>query len=372
MSLARDIIDRVFFPNRDVHAIPVLDGGFSPNQRLEQAEVLASFEAPDSLALGPDGRLYVSAGPAIHACSGSRLDKPEIFARAEAPVSALRWTGDGRLLAAVDGRGLHAFDRGGKLVARLDALGGVPLRCVTAIAVAADGTVYATDGSRHNEAAQWLTDLMQNRRGSGRLIAAASDLSNPRLVKDGLSWPAGVAIGHDEKEVLVGEAWAHGLSAVSRADGSVRRLVRNFVGYPGRICRSAKGGYWVAFFALRTQLTEFILREPIFRMKMMEQVPPDLWIGPTLGGKFDYREPTQIGRIKKLGIQKPWAPPRSYGLVARLDEQGQALESLHSRVSGNLHGITDVAEIGTTLYAVSKGHGKVASVALTPAAGGRA
>jgi ABC-type sugar transport system ATPase subunit len=42
MSLARDIIDRVFFPNREVHAIPVLDGGFSPNERLDQARQLSS------------------------------------------------------------------------------------------------------------------------------------------------------------------------------------------------------------------------------------------------------------------------------------------------------------------------------------------
>jgi hypothetical protein len=41
----------------------------------------------------------------------------------------------------------------------------------------------------------------------------------------------------------------------------------------------------------------------------MKTVPPELWIGPTLDGRFNYREPTQIGRIKKLGIQKPWAPP---------------------------------------------------------------
>ena len=55
----------------------------------------------------------------------------------------------------------------------------------------------------------------------------------------------------------------------------------------------------------------------------MTNVPPDLWVGPTLGGAFDYREPTQIGRIKKLGIQEAVGPPRSYGLVARLDAEGR-------------------------------------------------
>ncbi|MGH6884165.1 MAG: SMP-30/gluconolactonase/LRE family protein, partial [Hypericibacter sp.] len=272
----------------------------------------------------------------------------------------------------VEGRGIQAFDRQGKRVAQLETAGGVALGCVTAIAVASDGTIYATDGSRRNSTSQWLVDLMQNRAGSGRLVACAADLSGARVLCDGLSWPAGVAVSHDESEVLLAEAWSHRLSAVAREDGAVHVLVKNFVGYPCRIARSSKGGYWVAFFALRTQLTEFILREPAFRMKMMAQVEPDLWIGPSLGGRLDYREPTQIGRIKKLGIQKPWAPARSYGLVARLEPDGSAAESLHSRVSGSLHGITAVAEVGAALIAVSKGHGKLASVPLTSAGEGAA
>jgi hypothetical protein len=91
-------------------------------------------------------------------------------------------------------------------------------------------------------------------------------------------------------------------------------------------------------------------------------VPPHLWIGPSLGGTFDCREPTQIGRIKKLGIQKPWAPPRSYGLVARLDADGNAIESFHSRTSGKLHGVTSVVVDRGRVLVVSKGHGKIAEI----------
>ena len=58
MSLVGDILDRVFFPNREIHVIPVLDGAFSPNQRLDQARQLGGeIERPDDIALGPDGAL---------------------------------------------------------------------------------------------------------------------------------------------------------------------------------------------------------------------------------------------------------------------------------------------------------------------------
>jgi hypothetical protein len=33
----------------------------------------------------------------------------------------------------------------------------------------------------------------------------------------------------------------------------------------------------------------------------------------------------QGAHIKTMGVVKPWAPPRSYGLVIRLDANGAAL-----------------------------------------------
>ena len=93
MSLARDIVDRVFFPDRDVHAIPVLDGGFSPNGRLEQAQQLGEMlNAPDALALGDRGTLFVSAGTTIFACTGRDFEtrQPPVSFRVHA--GALAWS----------------------------------------------------------------------------------------------------------------------------------------------------------------------------------------------------------------------------------------------------------------------------------------
>lgn len=364
MSLARDILDRIFFPDRDVHAIPVLDGGFSPNTRLEEAATLAELASPDGVCIGGDGTVYVSTGNRVVAFRGGDLSQPRTFADLGGAAGSLAVLPDGTILAAVAGRGVVALGQDGQPKARLERAGDAPLACVTAIAVLDDGGVALTDGSRANGPDAWLSDLMQKHRGSGRLVVCAADLSGARVVRDGLAWPAGVAPAPEAGRVLVTEAWSHRLLSVPLDGGRETVLVKNFAGYPCRLARAAGGGTWVAFFALRTQLTEFVLRENAFRARMMESVAPELWIGPSLGGHFDYREPTQIGRIKKLGIQKPWAPPRSYGLVARLDAAGDAIESLHSRVSGALHGITDVAEHDGRLLLVSKGHGRLAAAEL--------
>ena len=93
MSLARDIVDRIFFPDRDVHAIPVLDGGFSPNERLNGAPVLgAPFDAPDALAVDDRGTLYVSSGRRILSCSGADFDTRGVVVEFEDSVGALAWS----------------------------------------------------------------------------------------------------------------------------------------------------------------------------------------------------------------------------------------------------------------------------------------
>jgi hypothetical protein len=357
MSLVGDIIDRVLFPNRELHAIPVLDGAFSPNQRLDLARQLGEqVERPDDLALGPDGALYVSSGTVIIRCAaGDDFAQRTVFASFASPVGGLAWTADGRLIACVSKQGLVALSSAGVVVGRLENAGGEPIACPTSVTVAVDGTIYATDGSRTNPPELWLTDLMQNRAASGRLISCGPDLSDAKARADKLAWPSGAVVSHDGKEVWVGESWAHRLTAFSCVGNRQRVIVKNYAGYPSRIVRGAAGDYWMAFFGVRTQLTEFVLREREFCEAMMKTVPPELWIGPTLDGRFNYREPTQIGRIKKLGIQKPWAPPRSYGLVARLNGDGEATESLHSRVDGRVHGVTAVCVVGAQVLAASKG-----------------
>jgi hypothetical protein len=363
VSLARDIVDRIFFPDRDVHAIPVLDGGFSPNERLDSArQIGAAFAAPDALALDDRGTLFVSSGRIVLACTGFEFESRQPLVQFDSDAGALAWSDRTGLLVGVFGRGVCAVDASGKPKSWLTTVDGNPVHCPTAIAVGGDGSVFVTDGSRHNTPDRWLPDLMQKRAPSGRLIACDATLAGARVIAGGLDWPAGVEVAHDGRNVLVAESWPHRLSLYNMNGRSHRVLVKNFTGYPGRIVRGDNDDYWIAFFALRTQLTEFVLREHAFRTRMMANVPPHLWVGPSLGGTFDYREPTQIGRIKKLGIQKPWAPPRSYGLVARLDADGGVIESFHSRTSGKLHGVTSVIVDRGRVLVASKGHGKLAQL----------
>ena len=120
----------------------------------------------------------------------------------------------------------------------------------------------------------------------------------------------------------------------------------------------------MAVFAPRSQIVEFVLREPAYRSRMMAEVPRPLWIAPKLRSGRSFYEPLQGGGVKHLGMLKPWAPTLSAGLCVGLDRNFQPRISLHSRADGAVHGVTAVAEHDGHLFAAARGDGVVVAVPL--------
>ena len=115
----------------------------------------------------------------------------------------------------------------------------------------------------------------------------------------------------------------------------------------------------MALFAPCNPLLELVLRESEYRHAMMAEVEPEFWIAPALRSGYSFREPMQGGALKQMGILKPWAPTRSYGLVVQLSPEFIPLQSLHSRAGGKRHGITAVLEHDAQLWAASTGGNEV-------------
>src|SRR3546814_20070608 len=92
---------------------------------------------------------------------------------------------------------------------------------------------------------------------------------------------------------------------------------------------------------------------------MMKTVEPRYWVAPALSSGADFKEPLQGGSVRQMGILKPWAPPRSYGLLIRLGPDLRPCYSLHSRVGGKNHGIVAAVEHGDFLIVLSKGAGRI-------------
>ena len=358
--ILRDL-EQIVFPNRDWHPIPAMDGALTPNDLLDRCRPIGEpLPGVDDVVEAPDGALYVAAANQILRLCGEAFSERTVFADIDGIAGSLAVHPDGRILVCVAGRGLVAISAKGSRT-WLTQAEDQPLRCLTAVAAASDGTVFLADGSSRNAPDDWVRDLME-KNSSGRLIACTPTLDGAKVVLKRLSYPHGLALSADGRAVWFTESWSHRLSRVSvdgHGIGSPDIVVGNMPGYPARLRRAAAGGFWLSSFALRTHLIEFVLREDDFRADMMRTIPPDLWIAPALTTTNDCQEPMQFGNIKALGIEKPWAPPRSYGLLVRIDEEGDPVESLQSRRGGIHHGVTASCETRQGLVIVSKGSGRL-------------
>ncbi len=332
--------------------VPVFDGALKSNNILEEAPVFATLEAPEDLAT--DGQsIYVADGLRVLrydlSTPGSDRNPGEVQ-RFDLPVSALACLPAGGLVVALGGREIRIVG-GPHEGRRWDAVGGASLNAVNAIAVAPDGRLLVTDGSLEHPVDHWRHDLMGLGR-SGRLFEIEPAAGSARILASGLAHAFGACAAGPE--VWVSESWSHRVRAYG--DGKRGRAVTDSLpGYPSRLSPAAGGGFWLTCFTLRTQLVEFVLREHAYRKRMLAEIEPQHWIAPALNSGNTFLEPMQGAQLKMMGVVKPWAPPRSYGLVIRLTDDGRVRYSLHSRFDGKHHGVVAAVECRGDLFVLAKG-----------------
>jgi hypothetical protein len=336
--------------------VPVFDGALKSNNILEDAPVFATLEAPEDLATDGES-LYVADGAAVwrhDIATAGAGQMPTEVRRFERPVTALACLPGGGLAVALGGRevciagGMHDGRR-------WDAVAGAKLNAVNAIAVAADGRLLVTDGSLDHPVDHWRHDLMGLGR-SGRLFELSPGDGAARVLASGLGYAFGACAAG--AEVWVSESWSHRVRACAGGKRG-RAITDSLPGYPSRISAAAGGGFWLTCFTLRTQLVEFVLREHAYRTRMLAEIEPQHWIAPALNSGNTFLEPMQGAQLKMMGVVKPWAPPRSYGLVIRLTEQGLVRYSLHSRFDGKHHGVVAAVECSGDLFVLAKGCRKI-------------
>lgn len=336
-------------------AIPVFDGSLKPNNILETAPVFLEASCLEDLVVGADHELYVAcAQDVLHvdAMGGTRL-----VAHFVSPVNALAAFGQGLVAATSDGLAFIGGELDGK---RVDSLGGRSLACVNALCQGNNGVLLVSVGSDRTPYSDWSRDLLNRGRG-GCVLSYSPESNGSHVLADGLAYCFGVcAVG---ERALASESWAHQVIAVEGK--SHETVVSGLPGYPSRMAPASGGGFWLTVFAARTQLLEFVLREDEYRKEMMRSVEPRYWVAPALSSGNDFLEPLQQGSVRQMGILKPWAPPRSYGLVIRLGDDMHPRYSLHSRVGGRNHGITAAVEHADALFVLSKGAGRILRIALS-------
>lgn len=350
--------DNLFGRGEAAVTVPPLDGAFRPNRALDEAAARFPLAGVDSLAM-VSSEVLASSGRAIH-----RFDQGRWHKRSEYDAEIL-------CLAAIGEKCLAIALATGEIVIEGGRFGGrrykpaQPLACMTAMA-GTDSELYIANGSAKNGPADWQRDLLE-RNASGSVWRLDLESGTFTRLADGLAWPAGLA--PDAEGPVFSEAWKHQLVRIDQRGFKV--LYADLPAYPGRIA-PATDGYWLALFAPRSQLVEFVLRESAYRRRMMAEVPQAFWVAPKLRSGRSFCESLQGGGVKHLGLLKPWAPTMSAGLCVKLDRAFQPRASLHSRADGRTHGVTSVAEHDGQVFIAACGDGVVVSLPVTPLGGAEA
>lgn len=353
-----NLVASVFGRRDSALSIPIMDGALKPNNLLEAAPVFAERAGLEDLALGVDGALHAAAANAVFRVSDRGDFEPlESFDR---DVTALAVGADGTLAVAL-GNEVRLGER------RIDSADGRALVAVNALHFRADGSLLISDASASHPCAEWRHDLMDKGR-SGRLLQHDVHTGRTTTLATGLGHAFGV-FADLQGRAIVSESWRHRLTGVAEGGASVP-VVSGLPGYPARMAPALGGGFWLSLFACRTQLVEFVLGEDAYRREMMRSIEPRHWVAPAFSSGADFLEPLQGGGVKQMGILKPWAPPRSYGLVVRIGDDFIPRYSMHSRVGGRHHGIVAVAQRGDELFALSKGAGRILRLSVEQASQG--
>ena len=327
--------DRVLGRGEAAITVPIFDGALKPNQMLADAEIVGQFD--DANDITTDGKaLLVADGEQVVRVGDA--GKAEIV-RFDRGITALHALPDGGFAVALGGAEVRIV--GGPSDGRrwTDA-GGTAFHAVNAICSRSDGTLAVTDGSRRNDCAHWTHDLME-RGASGRLIFLDRGSGAAREGADGLEYAFGACASG--AETLVSESWRHRLLAIG-PQGRRRVVLDRLPVYPSRLVAAAGGGFWLTAFAARTQLVEFVLREPAFRRRMMKEIAPEHWIAPRMRSGQSFLEPMQGAHLRTMGVLavgaapvvRPRDPSLARGHAALLAAQpGRWHQSWHRRGGRN-------------------------------------
>ncbi|MEZ5426766.1 MAG: SMP-30/gluconolactonase/LRE family protein [Pyrinomonadaceae bacterium] len=304
-------------------------GALAPNERLAGAEIFGKGKVlgGEDVAVDSQGRIYTGSvvDGKIYRISPNDNNRIEEFADLGRMPVGLKFDASGNLIVCHNPKGLLSIGTDGKMTVLTDSAEDVPFGFTDDLDIASDGKIYFSDattkftGNKGN--LSWEYEIMEA-KPYGRLLVYDPETRQTKVLLRDLYFANGVSLSKNEDFVVVLETyrfrvvryWLRGEKA-----GSWDYLNENLPGYPDGLMQNGRGEFWIAIPTKRNALADFFQPKPFF--KNIITVLPKSW----------------------------WVRPEPYGLVIKMDENGQILESLHDP-SGNLSFITNAVEQRGFLY----------------------
>jgi len=310
---------------------PAMTGALEPDHALADAARVLTADGPEDTTFDAEGRLYTGADDGVvyrtvEPIEGRTDCRVEPFARVGGRPLGLVFA-DGidegapgsDLLVAAEDAGLVRVSPEGDVETLTDSAAGQHTEFADDLYVH-DGVVYFTDATIHEIFQDELFELQD----TGRLLGYDLETGETTVELTGLGFANGVAPGPDGESLLVNETSRYRIRrywvAGDRA-GEDEVFIDNLPGYPDNVDVAGGGGYWVAVPSLRDESLEALQGRP--------------WVK------------RQLGKLPESALQQVSGDP--YGLVLRVDEAGEVVDSLHDP-AGGVFGVTSATEYEGDLY----------------------
>jgi len=186
-----------------------------------------------------EDRLWFSDWIAQEVLAVNLEGKSEVITRVRSLPFCIDWLPDGRLLIT-SGRSILRMEPDGSLVTHAD-LSSLTDYGWNEIVADSRGNVYVNGAE---------FDLMAGEKFAPGIVALLKPDGSARQVADGVAFPNGMAVTHDNSTLIVAESYGKKLTAFDiAADGSLsnRRVWADLGdGVPDGICIDAEGAVWYA------------------------------------------------------------------------------------------------------------------------------
>ena len=284
--------------------IPALTGVYAPELSLDKAQLIAlNAEGPEAIAIDADGNLYTGlANGDIVKVSVEGNDHSTLVNTGGRPLG-LSFDQQHRLVIADAVTGLLRLEPNGALTNLIDSLKSPQFGFLDDLVVTKDGVIWVTQASQRYPYGEHVRDFFEASM-TGRLLRYDPSSNELSVALDGLFFANGVTASLNEDFLLINETGKarilrHWLSGDQEGETDV--FIDRLPALPDNIRTDPQSGYWVALVSLRTPQLSQLYENPVL-LRILGALPPK------------------------------WAEPsQHYGLIAKLSENGEVLETRHSQ-----------------------------------------
>lgn len=304
---------------------PEMSGALEPNRELAGLDTVVSCEGPEDVAFDDEGRLYTGAEDGrvrrtVDSVADGATDlELETFADTGGRPLGMEFEGED-LLVCAEAAGLVSVSPEGGVTPLSTSADGRSIAFADDLHVVDDGTVYFTDATEHDIFQDELFELQD----TGRLLAYHPDTGETTVELSHLGFANGVCPHEDGESLLVTETSRYRVTRYwydGDREGESEPFAENLPGYPDNVEAADDGTHWVAIPSVRDPSLEALQGRP--------------WVK------------RQLGKLPKAVLGQ--VSGDAYGLVLRLDADGEVVDSLHDP-DGGVFGVTSATPRDGALY----------------------